>query len=75
MQVVDVYIETPGAGLDMATTTRLRTVAYLCAVSRYFANGVRIISVPGYRIQVMQDHEFYADPTVFDYWQSRCSGA
>lgn len=21
----------------------------------------------------MQDHEFYADPTVFDYWQSRCS--
>lgn len=21
----------------------------------------------------MQDHEFYADPTVFDYWQARCS--
>ncbi|TCK17247.1 helix-hairpin-helix protein [Thiogranum longum] len=21
----------------------------------------------------MQDHEFYADPTVFDYWQGRCS--
>ena len=21
----------------------------------------------------MQDHEFYADPTVFDYWQTRCS--
>ncbi len=74
IQVIDVYIETPGAGLYMVTMTGQRAVAFLCAVSRYFANSVRIIYVPGHRIQIMQDHEFYADPTVFDYWQSRCSG-
>jgi hypothetical protein len=43
----------------------------LCAQSHQFIAEMQILALPDNRIQAMQDHEFYADPTVFDYWQSR----